>query len=365
MIDINLLRIRRVKLYQYMIVLLLCVSTIACENTEKKISPSVLVRTTVIKVKPYHQHIFLRGIITGQFLPTITAKVDARVVKIFVDEGDKVKQGELLILLDNKESLVKKNSAVAAVRSAKAKYMALLKEKQLKEKLSSKGLIAKIDYIKISTETKEAREELSAINEALKKAEIDLSRTKIVAPIDGEIAKVYVNIGEFVQVFYKTKLVTLVNPDTITAAFPISQAMVKAISPGQKIIISVIGSNLLLVSRITRVSPSIDIETGYFKALVTFKNKYKWKIGRSVKGTIYTYKENKTVTLPKTAVILKDNGYVVYVIKNDKAIEKKVQIVARLKNDMVVIGDFIDGMTVAILGGSNIEDGDKVREVKK
>jgi HlyD family secretion protein len=139
----------------------------------------------------------------------ISAYVPAKILQLPVKEGDLVKQGQLLVQLDDTEYKAALNQAKAQLSSAKANLeQAQLVYKRQKE-LFEKKLSSKEQYDLAETEFKmaEAQHEQAVAN--LDQTKYVLSKTTITSPMDGMVTSLNAEVGEIVMIG------TMNNPGTV------------------------------------------------------------------------------------------------------------------------------------------------------
>jgi membrane fusion protein (multidrug efflux system) len=130
----------------------------------------------------------------------ISPKVSAHVWKVLVDDNQKVKAGETLLELDSQDFEVRKQAAQANLQAAQAEEEQAKRDFERYQTLENKEEISKqqLDHAQLRVRT--ATAQVSAAQAALKQAELNVSYTKILAPVPGTVTKKSVEEGDFVQV---------------------------------------------------------------------------------------------------------------------------------------------------------------------
>ncbi len=140
---------------------------------------------------------------TGEVLPilssTVKSEVSGRLTKIYVEEGDSVKKGQLLMELDRTSLLTR---VLEAERSLAADQLRLEKSERnflrLKE-LFGKNFVGEKDYLDAKTEFELSKLSLEIAQARLEDVEDDLSKTGILAPHDGIITLMDVVDGQVIS----------------------------------------------------------------------------------------------------------------------------------------------------------------------
>lgn len=140
----------------------------------------------------------------------IAANVSGKILKIMAEEGDKVKEGQVLVYLDNGRYVAAVNQRMAALRSSKAQEA--LEKANLKvinsatkrqNELYKKGLISESDlegaegnYEVGVARLNSAKESVSQAEAFLDQANDDLSKTKLYTSLSGIVVKINKEVGE-------------------------------------------------------------------------------------------------------------------------------------------------------------------------
>jgi HlyD family secretion protein len=149
----------------------------------------------------------------GRIIPKtdvkISAYVPAKIVKLPVEEGDKVRRGQLLVQLDVTQYRAAVNQYKAQMASAKAS----LEQAQLfftrKKELFEKKLTSQEEYDMSKTELDLAQARYDQAEAALEEAKYSLSKTTISAPMAGVVTSLNAEVGEIVMIG------TMNNPGTV------------------------------------------------------------------------------------------------------------------------------------------------------
>lgn len=175
------------------------------------------------------------AVIDGHSIP-ISPKVSAHVLKILVDDNQKVNQGEVLLQLNSEDYEVAKEKAQADLDEAIAEQQQAKRDFERYQALAQKEEVSKqqLDKAQLRVETDQAQ--TLAMQAALKQAELNVSYTKIIAPVTGYVTKKTVQEGEFVQV--GQSLMSVVSTQMwVTADF--KETDLTNMRPGQKVSITI------------------------------------------------------------------------------------------------------------------------------
>jgi len=150
---------------------------------------------------------------SGRILPKRTVKISAYVpAKIFnlpVEDGDRVKKGQLLVQLDptSYQAAVDQSKAQMKVAEANLDQAQMVFDRQ--KELFEKNLTSQEQYDKALTSLNVSQAQFEQSRAALKKANDDLSKTRITSPMEGIVTELNAEVGEIVMIG------TMNNPGTV------------------------------------------------------------------------------------------------------------------------------------------------------
>jgi len=159
--------------------------------------------------------------IDGHIAP-ISAQVNGRIIKVLVNDNQRVKKGDLLALIDDKDYTYKRDMAQADNIAAEAELQEALRDQERYNQLLARQEISKQEFDHTSLRVRNAQAKDMETKAKLGLAQLDLEYTKIVAPIDGKVSARSVEEGEYVQI--GQPLLSVVSSDVwITANFKETQ----------------------------------------------------------------------------------------------------------------------------------------------
>ena len=183
----------------------------------------------------------------------VVAKVGGEVRQIHVEEGDSVKEGQLLARLDGDRLRLELAQTEANLRKLERDYKRTLD-------LSERGLVSK-------STAENLKYDLDALRAAYDSARLELSYTEIRAPIAGVVSARHIKVGNTIQPNDPTFTVTDLDP--LLAYVHVPEKEFRKIAPGQaaEVVVDALGGDRF-VGNISRISPTVDPQTGTFKARV-------------------------------------------------------------------------------------------------
>ena len=257
------------------------------------------VKVTAWDVKPqYFEHkIEMRGGISSRTNVTIGAQVMGEVLSVQVKEGQKVKRGQTLIVID--DEVLQNNVAELETALDLAKILA---EKQ--EKLWEKNIGTEVQYL----QTKNNKESLER---KLATAKSQLRLSKIRAPFSGSIDAVDVKVGEMAQPGYP--LVRIVNPNDVHINVDVSERFIGKFMVGDPIDAYFPAQDKKIYSTVASIGQVINDQNRTFEMEINMPSTdFPVRPNQVVVINAIDYKNDKAITVP-TELIQRDNkGTFVY-----------------------------------------------------
>ncbi len=165
-------------------------------NLLKSDTEATIVETEEVKRQTVVHKVSGSGVIQPEVEVKISATISAWITDITVEEGDYVTKGQHLISLDEKQVRATYNQSRSSVKSARANLMQIKAQKERTESLFKNDLISKQELESITAQHQLAESQLEQALAGLSSQEDQLSKTRIVAPQSGTVAKINKEVGE-------------------------------------------------------------------------------------------------------------------------------------------------------------------------
>ena len=149
----------------------------------------------------------------------IRARVEGFLTKRAFIEGDDVKKGDLMFVIDERPFKAAVDKAAAELAQSEANLEYAGQQVVRYKPLVKKDYVTQEYFNNLVTQMDEAEAMVEANAAALEKAELDLSYCRMYAPFDGRIGRTLVNVGNLVGAGQDTKLATINQLDPIYAYF--------------------------------------------------------------------------------------------------------------------------------------------------
>ncbi|MCB1682140.1 MAG: efflux RND transporter periplasmic adaptor subunit [Alphaproteobacteria bacterium] len=205
--------------------------------------------------KPVVSFIIAQGNVTPDREVTLRAETEGTVKEILIQEGQPVKEGDVILRLDMEDRQIRLERARARVAEMKRKYDAA-------KNLGEKGYAAQTRIDEALAQFKDAQAEEQQIM-------LEIGDTEIRAPFDGIIDKRVVEVGDFVSI--KDEIVTVVDNNPLVIAVPIPQKEINDVSLGGTALIKIAGGKET-GGAIRFIAPKADETTRTFRIEIEIQN---------------------------------------------------------------------------------------------
>ncbi len=355
------------------------------------------VATEKVEKRTLTETITANGKIQPKTEVKISADVSGEIIELFIEDGDSIQQGDLLLKINPDIYLSTIERLAASVNSSKSQLLQteaqLLEKKQnydRNKKLFDKETISKAEFESIEIAYKIAQANLSSSQFAvqsseasLKEANENLRKTSIFAPISGIVTKLNVEKGERVvgtAQMTGTEIMRIANLNNMEVKIDVNENDIVRVSKNDTALIEVdayldykfkgivteiansANTDGVSADQVTNFEVKIRILPESYKELVKEDKPYPFRPGMSASVDIQTETEHNVLTVPIQSVTAradsllpdslqqKENGdlqEIVFVYTNDKVRIRKVttgiqndnyiQIKTGLKPDEVVV----------------------------
>lgn len=295
----------------------------------------VTISTVHAQPQTWHPSLKAVGNLTAVNGVDVNSQVAGQVVKVAFQSGQDVKQGDLLIQLDDSMDQQNLKTQQAELKFSEEDY-------NRKKILARQKVIAQTDLDKAVTNYQEAQA-------AVASAKVSLEFKQIKAPFNGRLGISQVNLGQYISP--GQALVPIQQMDPLFVDFSLPEQQLQLLAPGQAVEISVDAfPNEKFIGKITAINSKADPNTHTISVRATVPNpKTELYPGVFAVVNVVLPAQQDVVTLPQTAIAYSLHGDSVYVIVH-KGKDKQGKPLLQVEQRFVTIGDRKDDM-VAILSG--------------
>lgn len=294
----------------------------------------------------------------------VTARVAGAVDKVGFVEGQEVKKGDVLVVIDSARFQSTVNGAKANLDKALAAQKDAEAMITRREGASDKfpGLIPGEELSTFKTRGLTAAADTAVAREALNSAQLSLRDAWVRAPMDGVIQTRTIETGQYVQPGYV--MATLLRRDPMLLRFQVAPLEAPRIKKGMAATFKLRETTREFKATVSLVAGAADPETRMVSvtAEVVDEGRDYWlRPGSFCDVTLPVGGSREVVMIPRAAVRPTERGFVIYVVDKDAATERVVQLGANTRDGWVEVREGLTpGEKLVTLGAEPLSDGARV-----
>tara|TARA_Y100001933_G_scaffold7822_1_gene7135 strand:+ start:106 stop:1251 length:1146 start_codon:yes stop_codon:yes gene_type:complete len=301
------------------------------------------------------------GYVVARRRATVSSKMTGKVMKVFIEEGMYVEEGQLLAQLDDSTMIADLNYSQSQLNEAKR---VLSRTKELaKEELASQ---ASLDAARAAVEGLEA---LNAVREQV------VQDMKILAPFSGVVVYKAAQPGEMISPvsagggFTNTGICTIVDMDSLEVEVDVNESFINRVKPGQPVITNLNAyPKWDIPSEVIAIIPTADRNKATVKVRIALLEKDERVLPDMGSRVSFLRKiETKTeqtpkegVMIPIAAISMSDNKSTVQALNENRIVLTEIEVAEETANYARVIRGLESGIKVVARFDDDLEDGQKV-----
>jgi membrane fusion protein (multidrug efflux system) len=311
----------------------------------------------------------------GQNDVTITPQVSGQLMKICVTEGQQVKKGTTLFVIDSRNAQLELEAAQANLQAAQAQENSAKLEYESNQNLFDKKIVSSYMLSNSENQYKQAQASVAQARAAVNRARVNLGFCTITAPVSGIIGEVAVRPGD--QVSPGTQLTMLSGNTSMYAEFSVTEAIVEAMVQSgmkagdvDKYIASLPEATFVMKNgteyphkgRVVSLTGVVNAATGSLTSKVSFPNP-EGHLYSGIQGTIVMpFAEKDVIVIPQHAVVRLQDKSLVYKVQADSTatvVDVTTEDTGNGK-DFIVTSGLNVGDRIVTTGANNVTEGQKV-----
>ena len=311
----------------------------------------------------------------GQNDVTVTPQVSGQLMKICVAEGQMVKKGQTLFIIDSRNAQLELEAAQANLQAALAQENSAKLEYESNKNLFEKKIVSSYMLNNSENSYKQAQASVAQARASVNRAKVNLGFCTITANVSGIIGEIPVRVGD--QVSPMTQLTMLSGNTTMYAEFSVTEAIVEAmVKEGmdakdvEKYMANLPAATFVMKNgteyphkgRVVSLTGVVNDATGSLTSKVSFPNP-DGHLYSGIQGTIVMpFAEKGVIVVPQYAVVRLQDKSMVYKVKADStatAIDVTTEETGNGK-DFIVTSGLNPGDKIVTTGANNVTEGQRV-----
>ena len=311
----------------------------------------------------------------GQNDVTVTPQVSGQLMKICVAEGQQVKQGQTLFVIDSRNAQLELEAAQANYQAALAQENSAKLEFESNQNLFDKKIVSSYMLSNSENAYKQAQAAVDQAKAAVNRAKVNLGFCTITASVSGIIGEIPVRTGD--QVSPMTQLTMLSGNTTMYAEISVTEALVEAMvkegvkaSDLEKYLANMPEATFVMKSgteyphkgRVVSLTGVVNAATGSLTGKISFPNP-DGHLYSGIQGTVVMkFAEKDAIVIPQNAVVRLQDKAQVYKVQPDStatAIEVTTSDTGNGK-DFIITSGLNVGDRIVTVGANNVTEGQRV-----
>ncbi len=319
------------------------------KNNDKKDAKPTLITVTQVKNQAIETTETAIGSLESLIDPTVASELAARVVKVHVNAGETVKQGQLIATLDAADFGMQRNEQLAEVARIQALIDNQTKIVARNQTLVDKKFISQNAVDNDLAQKNVLKQQLVAASARVGSINHNSSKSKVIAPVSGVVEKRLVGTGDFVRV--GDPIVQIVSKQKLRAHLPFPEHIGAQLKPGLKVRLITPTSDKPIESVIHELKPMITEGSRTIDVIADVEGELNWHPGASVTGTVVLGEQAAALMVPEQSLVLRPAGEVVYVVRDSVAYQALVKTGAR-QNGLIEVLEGLNTNDIIVVDGA-------------
>jgi RND family efflux transporter MFP subunit len=266
---------------------------------------------------------------------SVSFPVGGRVERVYVHEGDHVREGQVLAVVNSTTAQNAYNSAKASLQQAEDAYNRL-------KKVYDQGSLAEVKWVEMQTTLEQAR----AMEQIARK---QLDDCTLKAPMSGVVGSCNAKVGA--SMLPGEPAFTLLDMGRVAVVFSVPESEINTVTVGQetRVVVPAL-KDRIMTGRVTERSVTSSRVAHSYQVKVAFPNADKALMPGMVCKILLEEPENHGYVIPSKCVQTRPEGLSVWVVENGRAQQRVITSTEFVANGVLVTSGLHPGDTVITAG---------------
>jgi RND family efflux transporter MFP subunit len=316
------------------------------------------------------------GYVVARRKAAVASKGTGTLVFLGVEEGDRVKKGQIIARLEDADVQAALRRAQENLRVAEADLQEAKRSEERVRVLLERELVSQSEYDVAEARYKRVIATIDAAKFAVRETEVAVDNTRIVAPFDGTVLKKNADVGEIVAPLAgaassKAAVVTIADMSSLEVEADVSEANITRVTPEQRCEITLDAyPQQRYPGFVTKIVPTADRAKATVLVKIKFRQ-YDQKVLPEMSAKIAflgadsdagAVSSKPLLTVPATAVLSRDGRQSIFQIKDDRAVEVAVTTGQKLAGLIEITSGLKEGDKVIAKVDPQLKAGVKVTQ---
>jgi multidrug efflux system membrane fusion protein len=330
--------------------------------------PAVPVGVATVRQRDFPVYLTGLGSVLAFNTVSLKSRVDGQIMQVNFREGQDVRKGDLLIVIDERPYQVALATAQANLQRDQAQLDNAKAQFERNKALYESGVIAKQDLDTMQASFGQYEGTIAADKAAIENAKLNLTYCRITSPIDGRVGLRQVDPGNYVQAASNTPMLVITQLHPIAVVFTLPedqlQSVLQRMNHGELTVdvYSRDDQTKLSAGKLLTIDNQIDPTTGTAKLKAIFENPENtlWP-NQFVNVHLLLETRKDAVTAPAAAVQRGPQGTFTYVVDANNTVQMRpIQIALTQGNAVVIASGLQPGERVVTDGQEKLQAGSRV-----
>jgi HlyD family secretion protein len=330
------------------------------------------------------------GYVVARRVAVCGSKVTGKVMDLLVEEGMRVKAGDVLARLDDSDNLASLNLAKAQLVAARL----ATEQTRVQSALADRTLVRETLLIKTKVETDLGFDQAKASAEGLRaqlnyqeaqvtaaQRQVDVNQAAeedmtIRAPFSGVVTTRDAQPGEMISPlatpggFNRTGLCTIVDEDSLEIEVEVNEDHLSKVTPGQWVIVTLDAyPDRPIQGRVFEIIPTADRNKGTVKVRIKFRNRDEHILNQMEVRVAFLERNPNAprrpgILVPRTALRDKDGAQFVWVVNRGHAQRRTITVADYVDDQVLVSAGLSGGEAVVVDKQVKLSEGKRIHQAK-